>query len=207
MPPREWLPSCFDSSSTASSSTSSASASSKKPGYASRARAHLDGVIAPARENAQLASGSDTCCPQLSLSERVQGCVGCFLIGIVISFLSFLSWWTGQIATFAILYTLGNLVALCGSGFLMGPKRQWRNMTRAKRIYATGAYFFFMILTITLACMNAPSLFVLLCVIFRKPCPSPVALRPFDHDVHCRLIASEWCALVWYIASYIPYGE
>ena len=165
MPPprREWLPSCFDSP-TVTSSTSS----TKKPGYVTRATSRIDGVIAPAREQAQTASGADTCCPHLTFRERVQGCLACFGIGMVISFLSFLSWWSGQTATFAIFYTFGNIVAICGSGFLIGPKRQFRNMTRAKRIWATAIYATFMILTLTFACMDAPSFIVLFCVFCRN---------------------------------------
>ena len=203
---REWLPSCFDSS--------AATSSTKKPGYVTRATSRIDGVIAPVRENAQTASGADTCCPNLSFKDRVQGCLACFGFGVIISFLSFLSWWGGQIATFAIFYTFGNIVAICGSGFLMGPKRQCRNMTRARRLPATGMYVLMMILTLTLACMDAPAIFVLFCVFCRahagdlEPAPEQAWCHAAHRAPACAPpLPAEWCALVWYIASYIPYGQ
>ena len=85
-----------------------------------RNMANMAGLpVAPANDSAF--SG---CCPKLTFRERVYGCIGCFLIGIVISMLSFVSWFAGHTATWAILYTLGNIISLCGSGFLLGPRRQ-----------------------------------------------------------------------------------
>ena len=90
---------------------------------------------------------ADTCCPNLSFQERVYGCLGCMGLGFVISFLGFLSWWSachsaqsrmlqpslcdgslmhalspalragGKTAQFAVLYTVGNLVSIAGSGY------------------------------------------------------------------------------------------
>ena len=89
----------------------------------------------------------------------------------------------GNITGFAVLYTMGNCVSLAGSSFLLGPKRQFRNMTRARRRVATGIYFSMMLLTLALAFAGADSLLILICVF------------------------CQWCALVWYIASYIPFGQ
>lgn len=72
---------------------------------------------------------------------------------------------------------------MCGSLFLWGPKRQWKNMSKARRRWATAIYFTMMILTLTLAFMKAPVPLILVCIFF------------------------QWCALVWYIASYIPFGQ
>ena len=67
--------------------------------------------------------------------------------------------------------------------FLFGPRRQCKNMTRAKRRYAAALYISMMIITIVLGCLRGPGLIILLCVFL------------------------QWCALIWYLASYIPYGQ
>mmetsp|Transcript_44011 Transcript_44011/g.87984 ORF Transcript_44011/g.87984 Transcript_44011/m.87984 type:complete len:120 (+) Transcript_44011:66-425(+) len=112
----EWLPTSLSGSST--------SATNKKPGFAAAARS-VQLAIAPAREHATTAAsaaglptnnGADTCCPSLTFRERVQGCIACLIVGFVISFLGFISFWTGNITAFAILYTLGNIVSICASG-------------------------------------------------------------------------------------------
>jgi hypothetical protein len=159
----------------------------------------MTNAIAPVREAghsaaqaAGLSPATDSafyqCFPKLTFKERVKGCIGCFFVGMVISLLSFVSWWTGNIPLFAILYTLGNVISLTGSGFLMGPKRQFRNMTRARRRWAAGVYLGSMILTLIVAFTMNPkaggtSLLILACVFV------------------------QWCALIWYIASYIPFGQ
>lgn len=69
---------------------------------------------------------ADSCCPKLSFKERLHGVAACFFGGMVLSLLGTMFWWTGKTRPFAILYTLGNVVSICGTGFLIGPKRQER---------------------------------------------------------------------------------
>ena len=90
---------------------------------------------------------------------------------------------TGHVSAFAFVYTMGNLVSLAGTGFLFGPKRQCRQMSKARRRTATAIYLTMMLSTVVTALMDGPSILILL---------------------FCFL---QWCALVWYIASYIPYGQ
>jgi len=159
----------------------------------------MTNAIQPARDNAQVAAGMvgvdvsnsndncyDACFPKLTFQERVYGCVGCFAIGLAVSFLGFMMWWTGKIAMFATLYTLGNIISICGSGFLFGPRRQLRNMTRAKRRIAVAVYVGTMLLTLVVAFTvkgTGAGMLILICVF------------------------CQWCALIWYMASYIPYGQ
>lgn len=60
-------------------------------------------------------------------------------------------------------------------------------MTRAKRRWAAGIYLSSMLLTIivafTMGNRSGSSILILLCVFV------------------------QWCALIWYIASYIPFGQ
>ncbi len=122
-------------------------------------------------------------CPSLTWKQRLMGCAWCFIIGVVLSILGFLSWWTGHTAQFAVTYTLGNLVSLASTGFLIGPARQCRQMMKAKRRIATLIYFSMMILTLIVAWNRFKWPLILLCIIL------------------------QFSALVWYIASYIPFGQ
>lgn len=116
-------------------------------------------------EQAASASGvlpaADSVCPNLTFKQRVWGCVYCSGTGMALSFLGFLLWWTHHIAGFATTYTLGNIVSLCSTGFLFGPKRQCRSMFAANRIHATGIYLGAMLLTLIVAFARGPTPIVL----------------------------------------------
>ena len=45
------------------------------------------------------------CCPKLTFSQRVKGCLTCFCVGICISILGTMSWWAGNMGAFGVLYT------------------------------------------------------------------------------------------------------
>jgi len=123
------------------------------------------------------------CCPKLTYKERVYGCVACFCLGFVIGLLSFVAWWTGSTATWAIMYTIGNIVSLCSSGFLLTPQKQLKNMSKAKRRIAAGIYITAILITLIGGFMDWPGPILIL------------------------LVFVQWCALIWYFASYIPYGQ
>lgn len=60
--------------------------------------------------------------PSLSFNERLIGFGVCVVLGYFVQILSF-----GAILNptkFAISYTIGNILSLCGTGFLMGFKSQ-----------------------------------------------------------------------------------
>ena len=100
-----------------------------------------------------------------------------------------------MIASFAIVYTLGNITSLCSSCFLFGPRRQLRVMRKAKRRIAVGVYLGLMVLTLTVAgiCIGVQNSGGFI----------PALIRP----IFLVLIFAQWCALIWYIASFIPYGQ
>ena len=126
---------------------------------------------------------ADSCCPNMSFKDRVKGCIGCACIGILFSLIGWFAWVGGRIGTFAFAYTLGNIISLCSTGFLIGPKRQCRQMFKSRRIWATCIYLFMMVATVAAAFAGAPKILILLFII------------------------CQGCALVWYVASYIPYGR
>eukprot|EP00913_Durusdinium_trenchii_P010260 g9621.t1 len=99
-------------------------------------------------------------------------------------------WWrAGRRAKlgFAELYTLGNLLALVGTLFLAGPRRQLRRMGREKRWIASLCFVVSMVLTLLVALSpgkwHGRTLILLL------------------------LVLVQWAALIWYTLSYIPFGQ
>lgn len=60
---------------------------------------------------------NDSLFPSLSLKERLIGFGACFLLGMLIQFLSMgsmIGFFLGKTSKFAFLYTLGNIVSLMG---------------------------------------------------------------------------------------------
>ena len=80
-------------------------------------------------------------------------------------------------------YTLGNLCALCSTGFLMGPLKQCKNMFKARRIWATLLYLVSMVLTLV------------------------AALKWKDTMLTLVFMLLQMGALTWYCLSYIPFAQ
>jgi len=92
----------------------------------------------------------------------------------------------GHPGKFAFLYTLGNFLSLAGSFFLSGPKAQCQKIKAKDRVLTSFIFICTMILTLVVVFMHpffGRALFIL------------------------ALVAVQWCALVWYILSYVPYGH
>jgi hypothetical protein len=84
---------------------------------------------------------------------------------------------------FAVAYTLGNLLMMASTIFLVGPKQQCQNMWTGNRALASCAYFGSVIGTIYAALF----LRIYLLVLF--------------------FIAVQIGCVVWYALSYIPFGR
>ncbi|GAU28456.1 hypothetical protein TSUD_294600 [Trifolium subterraneum] len=84
---------------------------------------------------------------------------------------------------FGITFTLGNLLSLGSTAFLIGPKRQVSMMLDPVRIYATAIYIASMIIALFCALYVHNKLLTLLAIIL------------------------EFGALVWYSLSYIPFAR
>ena len=115
------------------------------------------------------------------------GFIGCGVGGYVIAFVGTLTLFGGindkNITTFAILYVCGNVIALCATGFLIGPKSQCNKMWAPTRRYST-AFFL-----------------VMLIVVFA------VALAKQNVWLIIFLLAVEVTAGIWYGLSYVPFGR
>ncbi|OQR81652.1 hypothetical protein THRCLA_11533 [Thraustotheca clavata] len=125
-------------------------------------------------------------CQKLTKKQRMYGFATCFILGYIISFVSTFALICGSrnAASFGILYSLGNIIALCGSGFLVGPAQQIKLMTKPIRRVAAAIYLSMIFVVLAVAIM-APQLGLLILLL---------ALIQFG-------------AAVWYSASYIPYGR
>jgi len=82
-----------------------------------------------------------------------------------------------------MLYVLGNVVAICSTGFLLGPRRQCKKMFHKTRRVACIIYL------------------VLLIAVFA------CAMSEVPFGVVIVLFFMQMMAAFWYAISYIPYGR
>ncbi|XP_008555195.1 vesicle transport protein SFT2A isoform X1 [Microplitis demolitor] len=120
----------------------------------------------------------------LSWSTRIKGFAICFIIGILLSFLgSFALFLHKGLTVFAVFYTLGNIVSLMSTCFLMGPVNQLKKMFASTRIIATLIVILALIMTLYAAIkLDKPGLALLFIII-------------------------QSLAMTWYSLSYIPYAR
>lgn len=121
----------------------------------------------------------------LSTKQRVIGFLCCFLLGGFFSMVSTMYVPVMAIAPskFAIPYTIGNLMSIGSTGFLVGPCRQIKSMFEAKRRAASLLYLLSMVGTLVFA------------LYFQWEIPT----------IAC--VALQFCSFFWYASSYIPYGQ
>jgi len=132
-------------------------------------------------------------CPTLSWQERLGGCLGCMVLGYILSFGSFFRFkdlMLGDPSPFVVYSTVGNIISLSGSFFLSGPHSQFQKMFHDNRKHAT--YIYLGSLTTTLA----------------------VALIPFGDGgrkfkalILVLLLICQYIAVTWYCLSYIPFAR
>lgn len=119
----------------------------------------------------------------LTRTQRLYGFIGCLIIGFALSLLGSILLFLGQLGSFAVLYTIGILVSLVGTGFVIGFASQFKLMFKPVRIIATVVFLG----SVGLVFVGA---FVLknevLCIIF---------------------VIIEYLAHTWYNLSYIPYAR
>ena len=121
----------------------------------------------------------------LSYRQRLVGfcvCIGCGLLLSLTSLLSFGALLAGNPTPFAFKYTLGSLLSMSASSFLVGPAKQCEGMCAPVRRFASLLY--------------VASLCATLFCIFR---------------LHDRLLTSiamclQLAAMVWYCLTYVPFG-
>ncbi|KAG2659175.1 vesicle transport protein SFT2B-like isoform X1 [Panicum virgatum] len=117
----------------------------------------------------------------LNTTQRLYGFAICLAAGLTCTFLSMIVFFNP--VKFGVTFTLGNLMALGSTAFLIGPKRQFDMMLDSVRIYATAIYIASIIIALFCALYVHSKLLTLLAIIL------------------------EFGALVWYSLSYIPFAR
>mmetsp|Transcript_11450 Transcript_11450/g.29772 ORF Transcript_11450/g.29772 Transcript_11450/m.29772 type:complete len:195 (+) Transcript_11450:62-646(+) len=138
------------------------------------------------QEKSELQELQESMCPALTYEQRFWGFAACFCAGVLLSITSMFSFTKlvlGQPRDFAIKYTLGNIIAICSTAFIIGPMRQVKNMSASHRWLAALLYLGAMVLTLVSAFYVQNAFVTLLCIL------------------------AQFCAMVWYVASYIPFGR
>ena len=129
------------------------------------------------------------CIPSLTWTQRWYGFCTCFVIGSIISLLSSISLAKGDIPSFAFLYTLGNVISLCSTGVVWGPKNQCKKMFHKTRAIATSMYLLCIIATVVFSTIDLG------------------IKTPIKVGICIFLIVLQFFALCWYCLSYIPYAR
>lgn len=132
-------------------------------------------------------------CPSLSWQERLGGCLGCMVLGYILSFGSFFRFtdlMLGDPTPFVVYSTVGNFISLSGSFFLYSPSSQLKKMFHEKRKIATLLYL--------------GSLFTTLSVAF---IPFSDKFRGVKAMILVLLLICQFFAIAWYCLSYIPFAR
>lgn len=124
------------------------------------------------------------CWPDLSLKERIIGWFVCCFIGWVLSFMASVSLVASDdIAGFAIMYSLGQILNILGSMILASPKAQWKAMTSKTRRFTSLIYVLSIVATVVVAVVVPVKAFTFIC------------------------LGIQMCAYFWYSLSYVPCGQ
>ena len=130
---------------------------------------------------------NDMCsmCPALTYKQRIIGALCCMGFGLTLDVFATLALTMGKahIIDYAVFYTLGNVTAICGSGFVVGPAKQLKTMCDPTRRVACTVYLCTMVATLVAAIVNPNVLLIFF------------------------MMGIQYCALVWYGASFIPFGR
>ncbi|KAI7898960.1 Got1/Sft2-like family-domain-containing protein [Cokeromyces recurvatus] len=119
----------------------------------------------------------------LDRSQRMFAFGLCFVAGALLSILSTLILLVGNVVAFAVIYSCGNIISLFSLTFIVGIPKQIKTMFAPVRFWATVIYIVLLALTLALS----------------------IWLKNFALSIV--LVIIQFAALVWYSASYIPYGR
>ncbi|KAJ3623874.1 hypothetical protein MTP99_017537 [Tenebrio molitor] len=142
----------------------------------------LGGNDSPDEESGIMSQLNET--TTLSWSTRLKAFLFCFILGILLSFLgSFALFFSRGLSIFAVFYTLGNILSMASTCFLMGPVNQIKKMFASTRAIATILVVVSFILTLLAALLLHNAVLALVFIIIQS------------------------LAMTWYSLSYIPYAR
>jgi hypothetical protein len=119
----------------------------------------------------------------MTWTTRFYGCIACLVAAAILFIASVLFIWLLLLVGFGVCYTFANIFLLASTFFLVGPMRQMRLMFAPARLISTIIYLAALGLTIFVAIKTHNALLVLLMVVI------------------------QFCAIVWYVASYLPFAQ
>jgi hypothetical protein len=126
-------------------------------------------------------------CPKLTYTQRLIGFVSSFCVGWIISWIGSLvllgGFSTENVRTFVALYVVGQIISLLATGFLTGPRNQCVKMFDKTRRFST--IFFLTMIAVVFA----------------------VAITGQNIGIVFAMLFIELCAMIWYTASFIPFGR
>ncbi|KAG0502412.1 hypothetical protein HPP92_002484 [Vanilla planifolia] len=117
----------------------------------------------------------------LSPLQRLYAFAACLVAGLAFMLLS-LVFFTRPIK-FAVMFSLGNVLAIGSTAFLIGPVQQTRMMLDPVRIYSTAVYIVSVILALVCALWIHNKVLTLIAIVI------------------------EICSLIWYSLSYVPFAR
>ncbi|KAF0742514.1 hypothetical protein Ae201684_002607 [Aphanomyces euteiches] len=111
----------------------------------------MSAAAAPPKEDTL--SDSSFGCTSLTKTQRLYGFIICFCLGYFINLLATVALLGGSRngAKFGIIYSVGSVVSLCGSGFLAGPMEQIKSMAKPVRRVASAIFLVSIILVLVVA--------------------------------------------------------
>ncbi|SPP76833.1 Hypothetical predicted protein [Drosophila guanche] len=120
----------------------------------------------------------------LSWSTRIKAFCICFGLGIFLSLLGSIALFLHRgIVVFAVFYTLGNIISMASTCFLMGPFKQIKKMFADTRLIATSIVIVAIVMTFISAIVLKKTGLTLIFIIIQS------------------------LAMTWYSLSYIPYAR
>lgn len=158
----------------------------------------LGGNDSPDEESGIMSQLNET--TTLSWSTRLKAFLFCFILGILLSFLgSFALFLSRGLSVFAVFYTLGNILSMASTCFLMGPFNQIKKMFASTRPIATILVIASFILTLIAALVVSLSLF--LCAWFNL-----IRFQLHNAILALVFIIIQSLAMTGYSLSDIPYA-
>uniref|UniRef100_A0A914X202 Vesicle transport protein n=1 Tax=Plectus sambesii TaxID=2011161 RepID=A0A914X202_9BILA len=119
----------------------------------------------------------------LSWNTRLQAFAGFFALGLICSLLGSLLLVKAKLTGFCVLTSLGSILSLASTTFLMGPFKQLKKMFDPVRLVATIVYIGMIVLTVVAG------------LVWKSP---PLAFI---------FVIGQYVAMAWYSLSYIPYAR
>jgi len=117
----------------------------------------------------------------LTFTQRVIGFGICAGVGLLFAFLSFM--FLISPTTFAFFFTIGDILMVLATGFVVGPVKQIKNMAQPHRLICAIVFVFSLVLTLVAVFQGWSFILIIFLIIFQI------------------------CALLYYSFSYIPYGR